>query len=188
MNWWTGFDDPQGGIHMERDQRAPRIVIGLDGSAGSAKALEWAIDVAKQLDAEIMAVHIESVPTYIPAPMGLTPPAKTPEQRAETQQTFASEWCAPLRKSGVHFRAVIEEGTPTGLALTEFALREGADMIIVGSRGLNGVAEILLGSVSHQVAHHSPIPVVIVPAAVRVKVEAKSRFGGVRQPAMLPVF
>jgi nucleotide-binding universal stress UspA family protein len=133
-------------------------------------------------------VHIESLPTYIPAPMGITPPAATPEQRAEIQQTFATEWCAPLRKSGVHFRAAIEEGTPTGTLLIEAALREGADMIVVGSRGLNGVAELLLGSVSHQVAHHSPIPVVIVPAAVRVKVEAKPRFGEVRQPAMLPVF
>jgi hypothetical protein len=61
-------------------------------------------------------------------------------------------------------------------------------MIVVGSRGLSGVTEFLLGSVSHQVAHHSPIPVVIVPPAVRVKAEAKPRLAEVRQPALLPVF
>lgn len=173
---------------MERDQRAPRIVIGLDGSGGSDHALEWAIDMAKRLDAEIVAVHVDSLPTFIPAPMGLAPPAETPEQREELQQTFAKEWCTPLRQAGVHFRALIEEGTPTGLVLIDVALREGADMIVVGSRGLNGVTEMLLGSVSHQVAHHSPIPVVIVPPVVRVKAEVKPRVSEVRQPAMLPVF
>jgi nucleotide-binding universal stress UspA family protein len=173
---------------MERNQRSPRIVIGLDGSAGSTHALQWAIDMAKRLDAEVVAVHVESLPIYIPAPMGIVPPAETPEQRAELQEAFVTEWCLPLRKSRVRFRAILEEGTPIGTALIEVGLREGADMIVVGSRGLNGVAEFLLGSVSHQVAHHSAIPVVIVPPAVRVKVEARPSFGEVRQPAMLPVF
>jgi len=173
---------------MERDQGSPRIVIGLDGSAGSAHALLWAIDLAKRLHAEIVAVHIESLPTYIPASLGIVPPTETPEQRADLHEAFANEWCLPLYKSGVRFRAILEEGTSAGTALIEVALREGADMIVVGSRGLNRIAELLLGSVSHQVAHHSAIPVVIVPPAVRVKVEAKPRFGEVRQRAMLPVF
>jgi nucleotide-binding universal stress UspA family protein len=173
---------------MEHSQRSSRIVIGLDGSAGSTHALQWAIDMAKRLDAEVVAVHVESLPIYIPAPMGIVPPVETPQQRADLQEAFATEWCLPLRKSGVRFRAILEEGTPIGTALVEVGLREGADMIVVGSRGLNGVAELLLGSVSHQVAHHSPIPVVIVPPVVRVKAEAKPRFGEVRHPAMLPVF
>ncbi len=173
---------------MEPDQRSPRIVIGLDGSAGSTHALLWAIDMAKRLDAEIVAAHIESLPTYIPAPLGIVPPTETPAQRADLQEAFATEWCLPLRKSGVRFRAILEEGTPIGTALIEVALREGAAMIVVGSRGLSAVAELVLGSVSHQVAHHSPIPVVIVPPAVRVKAEAKPRLAEVRRPAMLPVF
>jgi nucleotide-binding universal stress UspA family protein len=173
---------------MEHDQRSPRIVIGLDGSAGSAHALRWAIDMAKRLGGEIVAVHVDSLPTYIPAPMGIVPPAETPEQRADLREAFSTEWCLPLRKSGVRYRSVLEESTPISAALIEVGLREGADMIVVGSRGLNGLTELLLGSVSHQVAHHSPIPVVIVPAVARVKVEAKPQFGQVRQPAMLPVF
>lgn len=173
---------------MERGQRSPKIVIGLDGSAGSTHALLWAIEIAKRLDAEVVAVHVESLPTYIPAPLGIVPPTETPQQRADLQEAFATEWCLPLRKSGVRFHAMIEEGTPTATTLIEAALREGADMIVVGSRGLNGVTELILGSVSHQVAHHSPIPVVIVPPAVRAKAEAKPRLVAVRQPAMLPVF
>jgi nucleotide-binding universal stress UspA family protein len=173
---------------MERDQRSPRIVIGLDGSAGSAHALQWVIDMAKRLDAEVVAVHVESLPIYIPAPMGIVPPPETPEQQAELRQIFATEWCAPLKSSGVRFRAIVEEGAAAGMALIEVGMREGADMIVVGSRGHSGVVELLLGSVSHQVAHHSAIPVVIIPPAVRVKAEAKIRVSEVRQPALLPIF
>jgi nucleotide-binding universal stress UspA family protein len=172
---------------MEHDQHSPRIVIGLDGSPGSTHALSWAIDMAKRLGGEIVAVHVDRLPPYVPGPMGIVPPAETPEQRVDLQEAFSADWCLPLRKSGVCYRAIFEERTPIGAALIEVGVREGADMIVVGSRGLNAVTELLLGSVSHQVAHHSPIPVVIVPAAVRVKVEAKPRFGLVAQPAMLPV-
>lgn len=173
---------------MEREQRSPRIVIGLDGSPGSIHALLWTIDIAKRLDAEVVAVHVDSPPTYIPAPMGILPPAETPEQRADLEEALATEWCLPLRKSGVRFRAMLEEGAPTATALIDVAQREGADMMVVGSRGHNAVTELLLGSVSHQVAHHSPIPVVIVPPAVRVRAQAKLRPDEVRQPVMLPVF
>jgi len=119
--------------------------------------------------------------------MGIVSPVETPEQRADLQEAFAAEWCLPLRRSRVRFRAIMEEGTPTGTALIEVAVREGAEMIVVGSRGLSGVTEFLLGSVSHQVAHHSPIAVVIVPPAVRMKAEAKPRLAEVRQAAMLRI-
>jgi nucleotide-binding universal stress UspA family protein len=175
---------------MEHDQHSPRIVIGLDGSPGSTHALQWAIDMAKRLGGEIVAVHVDSLPIYVPGPMGIVPPAETPEERADLQEAFTTEWCLPLRKSGVRYRAIVEESTPVGTAMIEVALREGADMIVVGSRGRNGVTELLLGSISHQVAHHSPIPVVIVPGAarVKVKVEAKAGLSEVGHPAMLPVF
>jgi nucleotide-binding universal stress UspA family protein len=120
--------------------------------------------------------------------MGVMPPTETQEERAELRETFASEWCAPLRNSGVRFRGIVEEGAPAGTALIAVGVREGADMIVVGSRGLNAVTEFLLGSISHQVAHHSAIPVVIVSQPVRVRVEAKPQLTEPRQPALLPVF
>lgn len=173
---------------MQGDQRSPKIVIGLDGSAGSIHALQWAIDMAKRLGGEIVAVHVDNPQIYVPAPMGILPPAETLQQRSDLAEAFASEWCLPLRKAGIRFRATLEEGTPIGAVLIEVAIREGAEMIVVGTRGLTVVTEFLLGSVSHQVAHHSPIPVVIVPPAVRVKAEAKPRLVEVRQPTLLPVF
>jgi len=176
-------------LKMERHQPIGRIIVGLDGSEGSGHGLQWAIEMAKQVDAEIVAVHIEAMRAYLPAPMGILPPGGTPEQWAELQQTFADEWCAPIRKAGVQYRTILEEGQPAASALIQVALREGGDIIVLGSRGLNGITEMLLGSVSHNVAHHSPIPVVIVPPAVREKNRASvGEFSQNKQPALLPVF
>src|SRR2546425_3718812 len=97
---------PEEETDMERDQRSPRIVIGLDGSPGSTHALQWAIDMAKRLGAEIVAVHVESLPGYIPAPMGIVPPPGTPEQVAHLKEAFVSQWCLPLRQSGLRFPAI----------------------------------------------------------------------------------
>jgi nucleotide-binding universal stress UspA family protein len=173
---------------MEHAEHSIRIAVGLDGSDGSAHGLQWAIDLAKRLDAEIVAVHVDRPVAYLPAPMGLLPPAETPEQQAELQHDLRNIWCAPLRESGIRFRSILVEGTPIGTALIQAALDAGADLIVVGSRGLGGLAEVFLGSVSHQVAHHSPIPVVIVPPVARVK-EASRRpeFAAMRKPTLVPV-
>ncbi len=154
---------------MEREYRRPRIVVGLDGSDGSTRALRWAIHTARGLGAEIVAVHVDSVPAYLPVPLGVTPPTSSTEWHEDLQRAFTQDWCAPLQNAGVGFRAIVEEATPAASALIQVAEREAADMIVVGSRGLGGFAELLLGSVGHQLVHHSPIPVVIVPRAVKAR-------------------
>lgn len=94
----------------------------------------------------------------------------------EQRQRFLLDWCKPLRESGLAFRTVFEEGMSPATSLMRFAQLEGAEMIVVGTRGLGGFTELLLGSVSHQVAHHSPIPVVIVPPAQKaLAAEAKAQ-------------
>ncbi|HYM97194.1 MAG TPA: universal stress protein [Candidatus Sulfotelmatobacter sp.] len=145
---------------MERQARS-QIVVGLDGSSGSAKALEWAIRTARRLDARILAVHVEGAAIR----WGITAPAETSAWLDERQRRFTQEWCAPLRSARVPFDAFFEEGPSAASVLMRIARREGADMIVVGTRGLGGFAGLLLGSVSHQLAQHSPIPLIIVPPA-----------------------
>ncbi|HYM51707.1 MAG TPA: universal stress protein [Candidatus Limnocylindrales bacterium] len=141
----------------------PKIIVGLDGSEGSARALDWAIKTGRRLDAEIIAVHVEAAAIYVPGPMGVAPPVQSRAWLEEQERCFTEDWCAPLRSSGLSFQSVFEEGTTPASIMMKLAQREGAEMIVVGTRGLGGFVELLLGSVSHQLAHHSPIPVVIVP-------------------------
>ena len=137
-----------------------RIVIGVDGSANSAAALEWATGFAAQVGAEIVAVHalglLERLEHDVPVP--------AEPHRDEITRRFEDLWCAPLERSGVRSRRLVRDGPPVPVLLA-LAEEEDADVIVVGSRGLGERPELLLGSTSTQVAQHSTRPVVIIPAA-----------------------
>ena len=136
-----------------------RLVVGVDGSVGSRRALEWAMLLALRFDAELLAVHAVGLLSR------LADGSQVPSQshRAELRQLFESQWCAPLVHQGVKYRSMLEDGAPVPVLL-QVAEREHADLSVVGSRGEGGFAELLLGSTSHQLAEHSRRPVLIVPA------------------------
>jgi nucleotide-binding universal stress UspA family protein len=138
------------------------IVVGVDGSAGAAAAVDWAVEYAPLLDAEVVVVHSMDVTMAAPPPTVPAPPFVIDDELRAGMREALHEWCAPLRAAGVPHRAELYEGSPVG-AITLLAEREGAAMIVVGRRGRGGFAELLLGSVPHSLSHHAKVPVVIVP-------------------------
>jgi nucleotide-binding universal stress UspA family protein len=84
--------------------------------------------------------------------------------RAEIQQKLEREWCAPLVAAGVTYEGRAIDGSPV-MALLSVADEVDADLVVVGSRGLGGFPELLLGSTSTQVAQLARRPVTIVPPA-----------------------
>jgi nucleotide-binding universal stress UspA family protein len=140
-----------------------RIVVGLDGSRSSAAALKWAVRMAKTMGAQVTAVYAIDVPTYFPQPYG-TPVQFDEEWRAAMKSDFENKWCKPLKVSGVRYRTVMEDGRAASV-IAAVADREKADVVIVGRRGRGGVAELLLGSASHELVLHSKRPVLVISAA-----------------------
>lgn len=137
-----------------------RIVVGVDGSSQGAAALKWAIRMATGMGAQITAVYGINTPTYFAEPYGV--PVQFDESwRAEIKAEFESKWCKPLKDSGLRYRAVMEDGRPSSV-IAAVADRENADIIVVGRRGRGGVAELLLGSVSHELVLHSTRPVLLI--------------------------
>ena len=147
-----------------------RIVVGLDGSPGSAQALEWAIRVARGTQAEVVAVHAKA---FTPYAYEIPETRIRPESQQQVGQLLQREWCKPLRRAHIPYRIIFADKRPVE-ALMQIGVDEGADMIVVGSRGLGGFGALLLGSVSHQLAEHSAVPVVVVPSSKR----AAARTGG----------
>ncbi|MGZ4103622.1 MAG: universal stress protein [Actinomycetota bacterium] len=145
--------------------RERRIVVGVDGSPGSLQALNWAIDLARDLEAEIIAVLALDLPLGLP-PQAIPSPFWDRSWRDEMEGTFELDWCAPLREAGVKYRTVMQDGAPATV-IAETAQREQADMIVAGARGRGSVTELVLGSVSHRLVHHSPCPVVVVHPPTR---------------------
>lgn len=171
---------------MENSEwRFNRIVIGIDGSAGANRALQWAINQARRTGAEIVAAHIaQPLASQVVASYGFVAPIAIPDWLDEVRGLFEQEWCLPLRRAGIPFRAIFEEGNP-GPGLIEIAEREGAGLIVTGTRGLGAFREVILGSVSHYLVQHADVPVVVVPPDRKARVQA-TKSVAVGEPIALP--
>ena len=153
---------------MTQEAGAPRkIVVGVDGSPSAETALRWAIDYAKKLPAEVVAVHAYERPVYYADPYSVALPATfDPELREGVRRRFVEDWCAPLTTAGIAYRTVVADGGAADV-LTDVADREAAELIVTGRRGLNTLGELALGSVSHHVVHRTKRPVVLVSSEHR---------------------
>ena len=143
--------------------RRPRIVVGLDGSAGATAALDWCVRYASALDAEVVTVFaLSPLISVIPTPVL---PEQSPGWEEQAMRQMASElddWSRPLGAAGVPVRTCVALGTPFEV-LERIADEEDAVMIVVGRSGRGGLAEMLLGSVPHTLTHHAVRPVLVVP-------------------------
>jgi nucleotide-binding universal stress UspA family protein len=135
-----------------------RIVVAVDGSAGSVAAVEWAAGLAGATGAEVVAVHALGLLERMDG--GDAVPSQP--NRDEIQHRFEQEWCQPLDGAGIRSRRLVRDGSPVSVILA-VADEEVADLVVLGSRGLGGYPELLLGSTSTQVAQRSRRPVTIVP-------------------------
>jgi nucleotide-binding universal stress UspA family protein len=139
------------------------IIVGIDGSDHSRHALEWALREAAVRHAPLTVFTVQQgVVGYWGSPVlypGDEDLAEHGRKRAQEETDSVLEKIGvELRPSSVTVRAVI--GLPAE-ALLEAAA--DADMLVVGSRGAGGFKRLLMGSVSTQVTHHAPCPVVVIP-------------------------
>jgi nucleotide-binding universal stress UspA family protein len=140
-----------------------RVVVGVDGSETARKAVRWAAREAKLRGMKLELVSAWEIPIYSYAsrygfPAISQEMMKSLTARAEGHLAEAlDEARAEARE--VQIETIAVEGQPAK-ALVEVA--KGADLLVVGSRGLGGFRELLLGSVSQQCAQHATCPVVIV--------------------------
>jgi len=139
------------------------IVVGVDGSTHSQKAVEWCAGHATALNAEVVVVHAIDV-VGIGAAVGpyYAATVLTEREERELHDVIERDWCKPLADAGVLFRVALISGRPAP-GIMHVADHEGADLIVVGRRGRGGFAELVLGSTSHQLSHHARCPLVIIP-------------------------
>ena len=138
-----------------------RLIVGVDGSEQASYALTWAIRMAQGMGSEVIAVFAISPPVYFDLGYTTPPVEYDPQWRAEIEKEFEVQWCKDLRDSNVRFRTMVEDGR-AGSVLTKVAEDVDADLILTGRRGRGGVAELLLGSVSHELVLHSRRPVLVI--------------------------
>ena len=137
------------------------IVIGLDGSEGARRALDWTIGIARKLGDDVRAVlALRPFGEFI-----ITVPPFPTETLQQVKEAFERDWCAPLRASGVPYRTEVVETDPVH-ALMAAADDANAELIVVGAHGHGHLSDRVLGSVSYRLAHHASRPVTIVPPSL----------------------
>ncbi len=140
------------------------MVVGTDGSETAGEAVRQATDLAKQVGAK---VHLVSA--YEPVPEG--------RLREERQQVPGDlQWMVNPREdvdatlndaggiaaeAGVEVTPHARQGDPAD-AILDVAEERGADLIVVGNKGMTGAKRFLLGSVPNKVSHHAPCSVMII--------------------------
>ena len=133
-----------------------RIVVGVDGSEPSAEALGYAVRQAQLEGGDVRAVtawHVHAVSYGGPGAAPLVNLNAAFEEDAQAISRNALKAVA-ADADGIGIEAVVREGHPAKVLLDEAA---SADLLVVGSRGLGGFAELLLGSVSHECANTPPV-------------------------------
>ena len=126
-------------------KRLEKILVGVDGSEFSEKALKQAIEIAKRFSAEVTVVNVYNIPIG-----------------QEVSQTILDKAKAVLEDAIVKFKLVSVLSPNTPKTITDMAEEEKFDLIVVGSRGMGEIKAFMLGSVSHKISVDSTVSVLIV--------------------------
>jgi len=140
------------------------IVVGTDGSQTAGEAVREAIELAKTVGATI-----ELVSAYEPVPSQRLreESRQAPEDmqwmvnpREDVDATLKAA-AAQIDEAGVSVNTYAREGDPAD-AILDVAEERGADLIVVGNKGMTGAKRFLLGSVPNKISHHAPCSVLII--------------------------
>lgn len=143
---------------MADDQKI--IVVGVDGSPGSRKALIWAAAEAATHGSDLHVVNAWEHTLMPPAGSVSVSEHFVPEDSQRTTDDLVRVVREELgEEPPVPVQARVKQGSPARVLIEESA---GADLLVVGTRGHGGFAGLVLGSVSQHVAAYAKCPVVVV--------------------------
>lgn len=150
-----------------------KILVAVDYSETSELVFNSAVSLAKTAGADLIIVHVlgENEPGFPVIPSYTYYPVlddydynlyrKRYEDYKQEGIQFLQQKNKAAKATGIKSEYIQLTGNP-GRALCELAITWSADLILIGSRGLKGLKEMFLGSVSNYVTHHAPCSVLIV--------------------------
>ena len=140
-----------------------RILLATDGSEEAELAALRAVELAKNTDSELHVVHVGVVPIFLksyPGTLGYY--GKLYEQIEEVSRELLRKQSWRVKAAGGTVAGTHLRMGQVDLEIVALAEELGADLIVMGSRGLGGVRRALMGSVSDSVVRHAHCPVLVV--------------------------
>jgi nucleotide-binding universal stress UspA family protein len=147
-----------------REKKMPGIIVGIDGSDRSRQALEWAVNEAAVRHAPLTVLTVnQPINSYWGGPLEYPEDQDLTEKAREEAQQETDSVLEKLDEAA-RPRPVIVRAVPGLPAVELLHASDGADMIVVGSRGAGGFNRPTMGSVSTMLTQHAHCPVVVIPA------------------------
>src|SRR5262245_29402143 len=157
-----------------------RILVPVDFSDDSLKALAYARDIAKAFGAELLLLYVvEPVYYATPADMYVTTPNMTMllDEQRKIGTTPLRRLITDLEKKKQRVRGMVKTGSP-GQVIADTAKSVRADLIVIATHGRSGLAHLFMGSVSEKVVRHASCPVLTVRRGTVKVAKRKSRRRG----------
>lgn len=138
------------------------ILLAYDGSKASNKAFQHAVALAKLMPgAKLHIVHVYAFPRLYIGEALAPIPASVNKEVYDLAVETSEKAKEMLEASGAEGKVELIQGGPAETIL-DYAKTHGCDVIVIGSRGLGGIREFVLGSVSHNVVQHAAVPVLVI--------------------------
>jgi nucleotide-binding universal stress UspA family protein len=136
------------------------ILVPIDGSDNSYRALDAALLLSEKLGSDITVIHVmEEVPiTHIGSEKMLN---ELLEAYKKENQDILLKCTEIANQKGLTIKTFLLQGNPAS-AILDYIKKEKFDLVIMGSRGLGKFKELILGSVSSKIVHHSPCAVLLI--------------------------
>jgi nucleotide-binding universal stress UspA family protein len=136
------------------------ILVPVDGSDNSYRALDSALLLSEKLGSNITVVNVtEQVPiTHIESEKLLS---ELLEAYRKENQEILSKCSKIAAEKGLSIKTLLLQGNPASVIL-DYSKKEKFDLLIMGSRGMGKFKQLILGSVSSKIVHHSPCAVLLI--------------------------
>jgi nucleotide-binding universal stress UspA family protein len=144
-----------------------KILVPIDGSKSADRALDFALDLARKYSAEVVVISVFDAPSVsLVAPGIIFAPESIANYLKELKAFLEKVLSEALKKAkklnvGLKVSKELLQGRAANI-IVETAQKGAFDIIVIGSRGLGGIKEFVLGSTSHRVADEAPCPVLII--------------------------
>jgi nucleotide-binding universal stress UspA family protein len=134
------------------------ILVPVDFSEHSAAALETAVELARVFDSKLHLLHCYQIQPGAISPYGVALPSSYFSEIRDAASQRIAEWQEKYVPASVPVDASIVPEVPSE-AIVESAKKIGADLIVMGTRGLSGFKHVMLGSVAERTVRRAPCPV-----------------------------
>jgi nucleotide-binding universal stress UspA family protein len=140
------------------------ILVPVDFSDHASRALDTAIELAKQSDGRLHLIHSYPITPVVMAPYEVSLPIELERSVREGANKQLATWAERVRKAGVPVDSSTSAEGPSE-AIVHCAEKIGADLIVMGTRGLTGLKHVLLGSTAERTLRLAPCPVLTLKAS-----------------------